>query len=75
MVRIMARDIRPKDGSIMMYTSGCPKYQNRCWNRIGSPMLGVSSKVLAVLSSSIMVIPDPSIGKVRIEGTGEQKGI
>ena len=27
----------PKPGRIMMYTSGWPKNQNRCWNMIGSP--------------------------------------
>ena len=27
----------PKNGRAMMYTSGWPKNQNRCWNRIGDP--------------------------------------
>ena len=27
----------PKAGSATMYTSGCPKNQNRCWNRMGLP--------------------------------------
>ena len=27
----------PKNGNAMMYTSGCPKNQNRCCHRIGPP--------------------------------------
>lgn len=27
----------PKAGKIKTYTSGCPKNQNKCWNRMGSP--------------------------------------
>jgi len=27
----------PKAGMIIMYTSGCPKNQKRCWYKIGSP--------------------------------------
>jgi hypothetical protein len=30
-------DTRPKMGRITMYTSGCPKNQNRCCYRTGSP--------------------------------------
>ncbi len=28
----------PKNGSAMMYTSGCPKNQNRCCHRIAPPL-------------------------------------
>ena len=31
----------PNAGSATMYTSGWPKNQNRCWNRIGLPPLCV----------------------------------
>jgi hypothetical protein len=27
----------PKQGITIMYTSGCPKNQNRCWNKTVSP--------------------------------------
>jgi hypothetical protein len=30
----------PKNGSATMYTSGCPKNQNRCCHRIGPPVAG-----------------------------------
>jgi hypothetical protein len=30
----------PKNGKAMMYTSGCPKNQNRCCHRIGPPLTG-----------------------------------
>jgi hypothetical protein len=33
----MMREIIPNPGKIKMYTSGCPKNQNRCWYRIWSP--------------------------------------
>ena len=32
----------PKNGSAMMYTSGCPKNQNRCCQRIVPPFAGSS---------------------------------
>jgi hypothetical protein len=31
------QDRLPNPGKIRMYTSGCPKKQNRCWYRMGSP--------------------------------------
>ena len=30
-------DTTPNAGNINMYTSGCPKNQNKCWYSIGSP--------------------------------------
>lgn len=30
-------EISPNPGKIRMYTSGCPKNQNKCWYKIGSP--------------------------------------
>ena len=30
-------EINPNPGKIKIYTSGCPKNQNRCWYKIGSP--------------------------------------
>ena len=29
----------PKNGNATMYTSGCPKNQNRCWYSTGEPPL------------------------------------
>lgn len=49
-----------------MYTSGCPKNQNRCWYRIGSPPpLGSKNVVLKFRSVSSMVIAPASTGKAR----------
>ena len=30
-------EINPNPGKIKIYTSGCPKNQNKCWYKIGSP--------------------------------------
>ncbi len=40
----------PKNGNAMMYTSGCPKNQNRCCHRIGPPT--AESKMCAPSSRS-----------------------
>ena len=46
-----------------MYTSGWPKNQNRCWNRIGSPPPSGLKKVVPKLRSvSSMVMPPASTG-------------
>lgn len=46
-----------------MYTSGCPKNQNKCWNRIGSPPpLGSKNDVLKFRSVSSIVIAPASTG-------------
>ena len=55
--------IMPKPGRIRMYTSGWPKNQNRCWNRIGSPPPSGLKKVVPKLRSvSSMVIAPASTG-------------
>src|SRR5919107_106277 len=55
--------IMPKPGRIRMYTSGCPKNQNRCWNITGSPPPAASKKwVLKLRSVSSMVIAPASTG-------------
>lgn len=49
-----------------MYTSGCPKNQNRCWYRIGSPPpAGSKNEVLIFRSVSNMVIPPARTGSDR----------
>src|ERR1700761_502460 len=46
-----------------MYTSGCPKNQNKCWNNIGSPPPAVSKNdVLKFLSVKTIVIPPAKTG-------------
>jgi hypothetical protein len=62
--------IRPHTGSSRMYTSGWPKNQNRCWNRIGSPPPAASKKwVPKWRSVSSMVTPPASTGRVMISST------
>jgi len=57
-------DTIPKPGIIKIYTSGCPKNQNRCWYKIGSPPPAGSKKdVLKFLSVNSIVIPPANTGK------------
>jgi len=49
-----------------MYTSGCPKNQNRCWNKIGSPPpVGSKNVVLKFRSVNNIVIAPASTGRER----------
>lgn len=49
-----------------MYTSGCPKNQNKCWYRIGSPPpAGSKNDVLKFRSVSNMVIAPARTGRDR----------
>lgn len=53
----------PNPGKIRMYTSGCPKNQNKCWYRIGSPPpAGSKNDVLKFRSVSSIVIAPASTG-------------
>jgi len=55
--------IIPKPGTINIYTSGCPKNQKRCWNKIGSPPPAVSkNEVLKFLSVKTIVIAPARTG-------------
>ena len=50
-----------------MYTSGCPKNQNTCWNSTGSPPPEASKKLVPKLMSiSIMVTAPASTGMTAI---------
>lgn len=54
----------PNPGRIRIYTSGCPKNQNKCWYKIGSPPPAGSKKdVLKFRSSKSIVIPPASTGR------------
>ena len=54
----------PKPGRIMIYTSGCPKNQNKCWNRTGSPPpSGLKKEVPKLRSVNSIVIAPPKTGK------------
>lgn len=52
-------EIIPKAGRIKIYTSGCPKNQNKCWYRTGSPPPAGSKKEVFKLRSvrSIVIAP------------------
>ena len=54
----------PNPGIIKIYTSGWPKNQNKCWNRIGSPPpLGSKKEVLKFRSVKSIVIAPAKTGK------------
>jgi hypothetical protein len=60
----MMCEIMPNPGRIRIYTSGCPKNQNRCWYKIGSPPPAGSKKdVLMFRSVSNMVMAPANTGK------------
>lgn len=49
-----------------MYTSGCPKNQNRCWYRIGSPPpAGSKNEVFRFRSVRSIVIAPANTGRER----------
>lgn len=50
----------PKPGRIRMYTSGCPKNQNRCWYKIGSPPPPPSKNVVFRLRSVRSIVMAPA---------------
>jgi hypothetical protein len=57
-------EIAPNPGRIKIYTSGCPKNQNKCWYRIGSPPPAGSKKdVLRFRSVRSIVIAPARTGK------------
>lgn len=57
-------EIIPKAGITSMYTSGCPKNQNRCWNNMGSPPpAGSKNVVLKFRSVNNIVIPPARTGR------------
>lgn len=53
-----------------MYTSGCPKNQNKCWYRIGSPPpAGSKNEVFRFRSVRSIVIAPASTGRERSRST------
>jgi hypothetical protein len=57
-------EIIPKPGIIRIYTSGCPKNQNKCWYKIGSPPpAGSKKEVLKFRSVNNIVIAPASTGR------------
>jgi hypothetical protein len=59
----MIWDTIPNAGRIMMYTSGCPKNQNTCWNITGSPPPAALKKLVPKwMSKSIIVTAPASTG-------------
>lgn len=63
-------EIIPNPGKMRIYTSGCPKNQNKCWYRIGSPPPAGSKKVVFRFRSvSSIVMPAASTGSERSNST------
>lgn len=60
-------EIAPNPGRIKIYTSGCPKNQNKCWNKIGSPPpVGSKNEVLQFRSMISIVRAPAKTGRARI---------
>lgn len=57
-------EIIPKAGRIRIYTSGCPKNQNKCWYKTGSPPpAGSKNEVFRFRSVKSIVIAPANTGK------------
>jgi len=72
----------PNPGKIKIYTSGCPKNQNRCWYKIGSPPpAGSKNDVLRLRSVNNIVMAPASTGsdnrsKIAVKNTDHtNKGV
>lgn len=64
---VMIWEIAPNPGRIRIYTSGWPKNQNRCWNKIGSPPpMGSKNDVLQFRSKISIVRAPAKTGRARI---------
>lgn len=60
---IIICEINPNPGRIRIYTSGCPKNQNKCWYKIGSPPPeGSKNEVFRFRSVSNIVIAPARTG-------------
>ncbi len=56
----MICDTTPNAGRIMMYTSGCPKNQNTCWNITGSPPPAALKKLVWKCTSNSIIVTTPA---------------
>lgn len=66
----MICDMIPNPGKIKIYTSGCPKNQNRCWNITGFPFpFGLKNIDLKFISIRIIVIALARTGNDKINNT------
>lgn len=60
-------EIIPNPGRMRIYTSGCPKNQNRCWNSTGSPPpTGSKNAVFKFRSVRSIVMAAANTGRARI---------
>jgi hypothetical protein len=61
-------EIIPNPGRIRIYTSGCPKNQNKCWYRIGlPPPAGSKNEVLKFRSVNSIVMAPARTGSLVIK--------
>lgn len=59
-------EIIPNPGRIKIYTSGCPKNQNKCWYKMGSPPpAGSKNEVFRFRSVKSIVIAPANTGRER----------
>ena len=60
----MMCEIIPNPGRMRIYTSGCPKNQNKCWYRIGSPPpAGSKNDIFRLRSVNSIVIAPARTGR------------
>ena len=52
--------IIPKPGKINIYTSGCPKNQNKCWYNTGSPPPAALKKTVPKFRSNNNIVIAPA---------------
>lgn len=63
-------EIAPNPGRIRIYTSGCPKNQNRCWYRTGSPPpSGIKNEEFRFRSVNSIVMAPAKTGRDRTSKT------
>lgn len=63
-------EIKPNPGRIRMYTSGWPKNQKRCWNKmISPPPSGEKNDVLKLRSVRSMVIAPAKTGRAKTKSS------
>lgn len=69
-------ETNPNPGRIRIYTSGCPKNQNKCTKRTGSPPpLGSKNLVLKLRSVRSIVIPPAKTGRERTKRIAVKKTV
>src|SRR5664279_4865729 len=68
----MTSEMMPKNGNATMYTSGCPKNQNRCWYRMAPPLAGSNTwdpKCRSASNPNSAAVSTGNAARIRIDVT------